>query len=184
MEEKFNRTEKQKIVEEYIVQNQEEFEAKGIKVDISYELKCESDRYLSLVITANENWCSAYGVQYFYNIDLKEQRNLTLRDVLGDEWIDIATKQISSVDGNQYVTDEKETGTADTLEAEQDNNSEDEIESKEETLEEVPDEKKLGKIYLMLGMNELGYDFNATVKRYSELVDWLQTKEPDAIIYL
>ena len=75
---------------------EEEFEAKGIRVDINYEVKFESERYISLVITANENWCNAYGVQYFYNVDLKEQKELSLRDILGDDWIGIATKQMKN----------------------------------------------------------------------------------------
>ena len=45
---------------------------KGIKVDAGYEVKYETEDVLSLEITANENWASAYGIQYFYNLDLKK----------------------------------------------------------------------------------------------------------------
>lgn len=51
-------------------------------------------------------------------------------------------------------------------------------------LEELLAEKKFGKIYVMLGINELGYDFNQTVKRYQEIVDLLCNTQSEAIIFL
>lgn len=39
-------------------------------------------------------------------------------------------------------------------------------------------------IYVMLGINELGYDFNQTVKKYSEIVDTIQSYQPDANYFL
>lgn len=44
--------------------------------------------------------------------------------------------------------------------------------------------KKYGKIYLMLGINELGYNKDQTVRTYGELVKWLKEKQPDAIIFI
>lgn len=54
----------------------------------------------------------------------------------------------------------------------------------EVTLEELLAAKDYGKIYLMLGMNELGYDFEQTVERYRTFVEDLQAKEPEAQLYL
>ena len=51
-------------------------------------------------------------------------------------------------------------------------------------LEELLSSKKFGKIYVMLGINELGYNFNNTVNKYKKLVEYLQKKEPNAIIYI
>ena len=59
---------------------EEAFAEKGIKVDAGYEVKYETEDVLSLEITANENWASAYGIQYFYNLDLKNGKKLTLGD--------------------------------------------------------------------------------------------------------
>lgn len=88
---------------------EEEFAKKNIKVDVSYEVKYESDTVLSLVLTANENWSSAYGVQYFYNLDLEKQKNLTLADLLGSGWIDKANSQMKAqmaerMAANEYLT--------------------------------------------------------------------------------
>ena len=65
---------------------EEAFAEKGIKVDAGYEVKYETEDVLSLEITANENWASAYGIQYFYNLDLKNGKKLTLGDLLGQDY--------------------------------------------------------------------------------------------------
>lgn len=45
-------------------------------------------------------------------------------------------------------------------------------------------ETDFGRIHLMLGINELGYDFDTTVRVYQEAVDKLRDLQPDAVIYL
>lgn len=54
----------------------------------------------------------------------------------------------------------------------------------EDTLEEFLEKKQYRKIYFMLGINELGYDFDQTVKRYEEEVLAIQEKQPEAEIIL
>ena len=71
-----------------------EFAEKNIKVDASYEIKYENDKILSFVITANENWCGAYDVQYAYNLDMINGKNLTLKDMLGENYIETVNKGI------------------------------------------------------------------------------------------
>lgn len=44
--------------------------------------------------------------------------------------------------------------------------------------------KSYSKIYIMLGINELGYDQGQTIERYKETIQSLQKKEPGAIIYI
>lgn len=71
-----------------------EFAEKNIKVNVDYSVKYESQERLSLVLTADEDWSGAYGVQYYYNLDLKEDRKLTLRDFLGEDYVQIANAEI------------------------------------------------------------------------------------------
>ncbi len=52
------------------------------------------------------------------------------------------------------------------------------------TLEKLFSEKSYGKIYIMLGLNELGYEFNRTVDQYRQCLDLVREKQPDAIIYI
>lgn len=40
------------------------------------------------------------------------------------------------------------------------------------------------KVYIMLGINELGYTFNNTIKKYSELIDIIRATQPGVIIYV
>ena len=52
------------------------------------------------------------------------------------------------------------------------------------TLEELLTNKKFSKIYIMLGINELGYNFNQNTKKYLELIEYIMKKQPDSIIYI
>ena len=73
---------------------EEEFEAKNIKVNMDYEVKYESEDMLSLVLTAYEDWNASTEVREYYNINLKDNSEITLKDMLGDDYIEIANKQI------------------------------------------------------------------------------------------
>lgn len=44
--------------------------------------------------------------------------------------------------------------------------------------------KQYGKIYIMIGINELGYAANAYEKSLGELLDRVREEQPDAVIYL
>ncbi len=50
--------------------------------------------------------------------------------------------------------------------------------------EELLENKQYGKIYLMLGINEAGYDVDQTTEHYRQLVDQIKKQQPDAEIFL
>lgn len=52
------------------------------------------------------------------------------------------------------------------------------------TLEEVLSERQFGKIYVMLGINELGYEYERTVSRYEELLGRIRQWQPEAKLFL
>ena len=52
------------------------------------------------------------------------------------------------------------------------------------TLRQLLSSREFGKIYIMLGINELGYDQDYTVKEYEKLVNWIRDWQPDAIVYI
>lgn len=52
------------------------------------------------------------------------------------------------------------------------------------TFEQLLEQKKFGKIYVMLGLNELGYRFDATEQKYKDTVAKIRELQEDAIIYL
>ena len=64
-------------------------------------------------------------------------------------------------------------------------NEEFELQSGEKmTLETALKTKQFGKVYIMLGINELGYDFDQTVDRFSQAVDLIQELQPEALIFV
>ena len=52
------------------------------------------------------------------------------------------------------------------------------------TLDEALSTNDFGKIYIMLGINELGYDFEQTVERFSEAIDTIRMYQPQAYIFI
>lgn len=51
-------------------------------------------------------------------------------------------------------------------------------------LEQLLSSKKFGKVYIMLGINELGYNMNQTLENYKKLVDYIKDNQSSAIIYI
>lgn len=49
---------------------------------------------------------------------------------------------------------------------------------------ELLSKKKYNTIYLMLGINELGYDINKTVSEYKKLVSYIKKEQPEAVIFI
>ncbi len=52
------------------------------------------------------------------------------------------------------------------------------------TLKELLANKTYGKVYIMLGINEIGYNLDKTAKKYEELVNQVHEKEPNASIFI
>jgi len=51
-------------------------------------------------------------------------------------------------------------------------------------LDNILSNKKYDKIYLMLGLNEIGYNSKSVMAKYSDLLSKLRAAQPDATIYL
>ncbi len=65
-------------------------------IDVDYEVKCRTEHYLSFVIQKTETRASAYTEFYTYNIDLETGRELTLRDLLGPNWMETVNAQVEA----------------------------------------------------------------------------------------
>ena len=52
------------------------------------------------------------------------------------------------------------------------------------SFEQLINGKKYGKIYLMLGINEVGYNFEKTMEHYAQLVQRIRDAQPDAAIFV
>ena len=75
---------------------EEEWAAHNIEIKVWYEVKSQTDEYLSLAIMGTENWSSAYSETKYYNFDLKEGKLVTLQDILGDGYQQIANGSIQN----------------------------------------------------------------------------------------
>lgn len=59
-----------------------------------------------------------------------------------------------------------------------------EVDNKSISFSNLLSSKTYGKIYIMLGINEIGNDRTATMKKYAELISTIRAAQPNAIIYL
>lgn len=50
--------------------------------------------------------------------------------------------------------------------------------------EDVLNAKRYGKVYIMLGMNEMGYEYDYILSKYQHILDEIQEVQPDALIYV
>lgn len=53
-----------------------------------------------------------------------------------------------------------------------------------QSFEDLIKSKQYGKIYVMLGINEVGNDFQFTLTKYRAVIERLKANQPDAIIYI
>lgn len=72
----------------------EEWAAHNIKIKVDYEIKQQDDAYLSFVVRGYENWSSAYNESRYYNLDLRTEKEVTLKDLLGDDYEALANLSI------------------------------------------------------------------------------------------
>lgn len=90
---------------------EEEWAAHNIEIRVWYEVKSQTENYLSLAIIGTENWNNANNQIRYYNFDLKKGTLATLADVLGENYKQIADDAIRSqmeerkADGVVYFDD-------------------------------------------------------------------------------
>lgn len=73
---------------------EEEWSDREMDVIAGYEIKSQSDTRVSFVVTLGEGWVSSMEERYYYNLDLSGDRDLTLRDYLGDTWVETCNAAI------------------------------------------------------------------------------------------
>ena len=52
------------------------------------------------------------------------------------------------------------------------------------TFTELISNKKYGKIYIMLGVNEVGYETKTTLSKYSQLISLIRQNQPNAAVFI
>ena len=80
--------------EAYLATGGAEEDAWAMQIQVDYEVKCSTPQYLSFTVWKSESLASVYYEQYFYNIDLETGKELTLRDLLGPNYVEIVSSQV------------------------------------------------------------------------------------------
>lgn len=73
---------------------EEEWAEHNIKITVNYEIKQQSNDYLSFVVRGSENWADANNDSEYYNLDLRTGKMVTLKDLLGDNYAELANESI------------------------------------------------------------------------------------------
>ena len=73
---------------------EEEWAGREMEVYIDYEIKRQTDTQVSFVVTLAEGWVAYMEERYYYNLDLAENRERTLKDLLGENWVEICNASI------------------------------------------------------------------------------------------
>ena len=69
---------------------QQEWEEHHLEFNVGYDIKAQTEEYLSFSIWGDENWSSAGDTINYYTMDLANMKMLTLEDLLGENYIEIA----------------------------------------------------------------------------------------------
>lgn len=83
----------------------EEWNERGIDIKADYEIKYQDNKYLSLYIYMYMSAFAFSQENEYYNYDFSTGRELTLKDILGDNYIEIANKSIVSQIEKQIADD-------------------------------------------------------------------------------
>lgn len=73
---------------------EEEWEEHDIEIHVDYEIKSQTDTYVSLIFATIQNWAGAYNEVHYYNLDLMTGNKITLKDLLGENYIALANASI------------------------------------------------------------------------------------------
>ena len=73
---------------------EEEWAARNTTVSVDYEIKSRTDTTVSFVISSYVSVATAYQEQMYYNLDVANNRELTLANLLGDNWVNLCNDAI------------------------------------------------------------------------------------------
>lgn len=73
---------------------QEEWAEHNIKITVDYEIKKQNNDYLSFVVRGSENWTNANSKSKYYNLDLRTGKMVTLKDMLGGDYVELVNESI------------------------------------------------------------------------------------------
>lgn len=113
----------QKIVDDYMEQakvefqeykdaffatggTEEEWADRTMDIDVNYEVKYQDGNVLSLELVTAKGWVAAQEERHYYNLDLSTGKYLTLRDLLGEDYVALCNESIVAQIRQRIAEDE------------------------------------------------------------------------------
>lgn len=75
---------------------EEQWAERENEVSVTYEIKSQTDTTVSFVVDSYVSVASAYQEQVYYNLDLANDKVITLADVLGEDWVTVCNDSIKA----------------------------------------------------------------------------------------
>lgn len=75
---------------------EEEWGDRTMDVIVDYEVKSQTEDRVSFVVTFGEGWVAFMEEKYCYNLDLAENRDITLADLLGENWVERCNEAVNA----------------------------------------------------------------------------------------
>ena len=85
---------------------EEEWNDRKMDITVDYTVKYQEGNILSLELVTAKGWVAASEERHYYNLDLAQERALTLEDVLGEDYVRICNESIDAQIREQIRTDE------------------------------------------------------------------------------
>lgn len=115
----------EKIVDSYLAEGKKEFAAykeaffatggtkeewadRQMDLSVDYQVKYQSETVLSLELITSKGWVNASEERYYYNLDLKKDRLLSLKDVLGEGYVERCNKEVKRQIEERMESDENQ----------------------------------------------------------------------------
>lgn len=88
---------------------QEEWGGRTMDIVVDYDVKYQEGNILSLELVTAKGWVSAQEERYYYNLDLSTRENLTLKDLLGEDYVELCNESIVVQINQRIAEDENKT---------------------------------------------------------------------------
>lgn len=85
---------------------EEDWNDRDMAAHVDYQVHYETEDMLSLELITEKCWVAAAQEHHFYNLDLKEDRELTLEDILGPNYAEICNASIVAQIEERLAKDE------------------------------------------------------------------------------
>ena len=85
-----------------------EWADRQMDLSVDYQVKYQSETVLSLELITFKGWVNALEERYYYNLDLKEDRLLSLEDVLGNGYVERCNKEVVRQIEERMASDENQ----------------------------------------------------------------------------